>query len=1172
MIAGQVTGPELVHLPAITDAETIMVQQNATVDQVFSYSTIPGVVVTVYAGTTLTLPDGTKPNPFPMAAVLVPVDRLPDAPPPTSGTLRASIVAFQPADTTSNEPVSVTFPNIVNSPPGVNMELDTLDPIVGELVKYGTGTVSSDATEIIPDADPAHPGHRFGISHFDWHGPMAPAPNGNNPSPDPNAPKDGDPVDTASGLLAFTKTDIAFGGARGQIAIVRIYRTLSGSPGPFGVGTNHNYGYLLDTSNLIRGTGTFVNLIMPDGNQFQFVQQGTNTFVNSTIPSLQGAVITSSSTSTYNLRWKNGTVFRFDASSQGVLLAFLSSMTDLSGNTTTLIRGNSSQPIQITQIIDPVGHAMNLAYDNFNRITSITDPIGRTVQYTYNAQGTLSTVKDSAGGVTTFAYDTQNRMTTITDPRGITFLNNIYDANGRVIQQTAADGGVTIFNYTLLNPTLATSPVLLTAVTDPRGNTTTYHFNPQGFLLDVTDALERKTIHTLDPGTNKVLSITDPLGRTTAFTYDANGNTTSKTQLAGTPDAVTTMFTYDPTFNKVTSVTDPLGHTTTFKYDDAGKLLSGTDPLADKNAYIYDSNGEMVSSIDPLGNSTQFSYQNGDVVRITDPLNRTTAKTMDAVGRLLTQTSPLGQAIGYQYDGLNDLTRITDPQGDQTSFTYDGNGNLLSMSDAKTNKTSYAYDSMDRLTSRTDPLGHTESFQYDRNGNLTQSTDRRGVVTTFSYDALNRRTQTNFGGKEIVTYSYDAAGRLVQASDSVTGTIARSYDALDRLISETTPQGKVTYTNDAAGRRTSMAITGQQPVSYLYDNGDRLAQIVQAGAGVTFNYDAGGRKTSAVLPNSVTMNYTYDNASELTGINYTIAGSVLGNLTYTYDLGRRRTAIGGSFARTGMPNALTSASYNAGNQFTQFGSLTPSYDANGNLTSDGVNTYTWDARNQLVSISGSVTANFQYDAFGRRTTKQVGSTSTSFVYDKQNPVEELSGTTVTASLLTGLGVDEYFQRTDASGTVNYLTDAVGSTVALTSSTGALATQYSYEPFGNTTINGNSPNPYQYTGRENDGTGLYYFRARYYSPTFQRFISEDPLGQAGGPNPYAYAMGNPISFYDRLGLTPDISDPDQDCLDALATAHADRASLQRAVDNWDLIQNAAEANGCRSQPAGRDRHP
>src|SRR6185503_4831191 len=117
--------------------------------------------------------------------------------------------------------------------------LDTLDPVAGMLIKYGTGTVAGDGSQIIPDLDPAHPGHRFGIQHFDWHGPMAPTPNAENPSPDPNTPKKGDPVDTASGLLVINKTDLSFGGSRGQVSVVRTYRTLSGTPGPFGVGTNH---------------------------------------------------------------------------------------------------------------------------------------------------------------------------------------------------------------------------------------------------------------------------------------------------------------------------------------------------------------------------------------------------------------------------------------------------------------------------------------------------------------------------------------------------------------------------------------------------------------------------------------------------------------------------------------------------------------------------------------------------------------------------------------------------------------------------------------------------------------------------------------------------------------------------------------------------------------------
>ena len=134
-------------------------------------------------------------------------------------------------------------------------------------------------------------------------------------------------------------------------------------------------------------------------------------------------------------------------------------------------------------------------------------------------------------------------------------------------------------------------------------------------------------------------------------------------------------------------------------------------------------------------------------------------------------------------------------------------------------------------------------------------------------------------------------------------------------------------------------------------------------------------------------------------------------------------------------------------------------------------------------------------------------------------MQELSGSTPTANLLTG-GVDQTFSRTDSTGTFTPLTDALGSTVALTDSTGAIQTQYTYEPFGNTTASGPaSTNSFQYTGRENDGTGVYFYRARYYSPIYQRFISEDPIGFAGGgPNFYGYVGGNPLRYRDPFGLS------------------------------------------------------
>jgi RHS repeat-associated protein len=109
-------------------------------------------------------------------------------------------------------------------------------------------------------------------------------------------------------------------------------------------------------------------------------------------------------------------------------------------------------------------------------------------------------------------------------------------------------------------------------------------------------------------------------------------------------------------------------------------------------------------------------------------------------------------------------------------------------------------------------------------------------------------------------------------------------------------------------------------------------------------------------------------------------------------------------------------------------------------------------------------------------------------------------------------------RTDASGAGNFITDALGSTLALTDSSGSTLASYEYDPFGNTTVaSGSSANSYEYTGRENDGTGLQFNRARNYSPTLQRFISEDPIGMLGsGSNLYAYVGNNPISFGDPFG--------------------------------------------------------
>ena len=334
-----------------------------------------------------------------------------------------------------------------------------------------------------------------------------------------------------------------------------------------------------------------------------------------------------------------------------------------------------------------------------------------------------------------------------------------------------------------------------------------------------------------------------------------------------------------------------------------------------------------------------------------------------------------------------------------------------------------------------------------------------------------------------------------------------------------------------------MTVAGQPTVNYTYDDTNRLTQITQGAATVVIGYDNANRRTSLTLPNGVLVEYGYDQASRLTSINYSLGGTPLGNLTYEYDKAGNRTKVGGSWARTALPAAVTAGTYDAANRTSSFGGQAITYDNNGNITSFGADMYSWNARNQLSTISGGASATFVYDGLGRRMQKTIGAAPTEFLYDGVNPVQEKDGGTVLANILTGLGVDEYFTRSIPSTpteTRHLLADALGSTVALTNDTGAAQTQYTYEPFGKTTVTDSpSTNSFQFTGRENDGTDLYYYRARYYHPILQRFISEDPILHAGNPNVpymvltllrepadlhgYAYVNNSALNFTDPLGL-------------------------------------------------------
>jgi RHS repeat-associated protein len=828
-------------------------------------------------------------------------------------------------------------------------------------------------------------------------------------------------------------------------------------------------------------------------------------------------------------------------------------VTDNDNNTTTYNWTNTaSSPgstpastVAVGSIVDARGNtALTINYDVNGRVSKELFADGATYQFVYTLDATcVALITAASPGCIT--------QTAIIDPLGF-HRDIVFSANGYSSKDIWAHSG----------------PSGLTATSSPR----TY-------------------VSTIDPTSGFTLSMTDPLGHVTSYCYDTTsynyqtpcpvagvaptgpGNLTAVTRQAFTSGslsntAVTKSFTYSTAYNQLTSYQNELGNSWTIAVNALGESTSVTDPLGNTIQLFYTSQGQVNKIIDPLTHTASIQYNLGLPQKMTNPLGNVATIWWDAVGRLVRITDPLGQSTQLGYDPVFGTNKVTDPNGNYTSSTYDAVGNVASVVDPRTNATSFSYDCNNRTIKTTDPLNHSTTASasssvtvpstcasgglgsYDGHDNLLGVIDRNhaasGQQAVYTWDDFGEPLTAAYPDGSSTSFTWDGDGNLTQVVDSVGGTITRTYDTLNRLHNETTPQGSITYSYDNADRLYERIFHGADNVNnthaYHWYNNNWLQNVQSitssSTSSVAFNYNGDGTVSSMSLPNGILGCYTYDLAAEPTGISYYPGGTcaspttpAVGTLTYAYDADGRVTSRGGSLFSSPAPTTVTSASYNADNQLTQWttasSSVTPSYDLNGNMVCDNYSSstssctaksYTWDSRNRMRTITGG--SSFGYDGFGRRTSTTLAGTTKAYLYDGMNAVEELESNTTHAVMLNGPGLDNHLGRS-VNGAWSYgLNDALGSTMALTPATGtAASTTYAYDPTGNTTSAGAATdNPYQYTGRENDGTGLYYYRARSYNPSWGRFTSADPIGFGGGDGDmYRYVWGSPTNFRDPLGL-------------------------------------------------------
>lgn len=1102
--------PYVAYLTANDPAGTSTIPATISQDIKVTNPNNPLLTVTIPAGTTIKRPDGTTVTS--VTATPVTPDQTPM--PFPVGIAPIQLLSLQPSDAVLSQPVPVTYPNLYkNALPGDQLPLYRADHETGAYVTYGTGTVSADGKLIVPNIDPAT-GKPYGLPAFSWHFAAPPKKNqGAGDPPPPAGPPGSCPssengaVDLSSGTEKYNSTDIGVIGGRVPFSLTRVYRSEDNRQGPFGIGSAHSFELIIQER-----SSQLNQLVQPNNYRtpFSLVSGQSSQFINTDDPGFRGATLTKSNGS-YVLRRKTGETMTFGVASttNGVNNYFLTELKDRNNNSITITRDSGGN---ITQISSVSGSLTFNVDQTTGRIQKITDQGGRSVNYQYDDLGRLTTVTDPLNQTMAYTYDSANRLLNTINQRGITTYQRAYDINGRIITETLADGSQMRYAFTPVNPSDPSSVIAAVKVTYPNGNSVTHRIDTGLYSCLITDGFSKNNQLERATSSNHVIRVIDRLGRVTVPSFDINENLTQ----VQAPDGSLTKMVYSSDLNLPVQITDALNKSYMMTYDNLGNLIEIKDPLGHRTTRTFRQYGQIASITDALTQTTAYDYDNrGNATSITDPLGNTTRFEYDILNRVSKVIDAENNETLFRYDNLDRQLEMSSSQGRTIKYSYDPNSNLLSVTDPNNNISAYEYDQRDRLIKKTDSAGKVETYVYDASDNLIRRIDRKGQLTAYTYDANDRPVSSTFADGASVTISYDASGRPLSVIDTKAGAGQHTfaYDTLNRLVQETNPRGTVQYGYDLLGRRTSMTVNGSRTLSYSYDDDDRLISIAENQEIFSFSYDVIDRRTGLTMPNGINAGYTYDSSGRLTEIAYTKANAVARDLQYGYNARDERTSYSGNPLAAPAEAALTSATVDSLNRYTNFNGQDLSFDTNGNLLSASA---VWDARDRLVSLSGSnFSASFTYDALGRRTSKTVNGTNQTYLYDGADIVQE-SGST-NAAYTYGTGVDEPLVRKSGINEY-YLSDALGSVIALTGTDGSVRTSYNYSPFGLKSTSGTaSDNPYSFTGREDDGTGLYYFRARYYSPEQKRFISEDPIGFAGGDtNLYAYVGNDPINRRDPSG--------------------------------------------------------
>ncbi|MFC5474358.1 RHS repeat-associated core domain-containing protein [Paraherbaspirillum soli] len=770
--------------------------------------------------------------------------------------------------------------------------------------------------------------------------------------------------------------------------------------------------------------------------------------------------------------------------------------------------------------IDPLGGVTIFEYDEVGRTTAVVDPAGLRTEFEYDERGNLLKLVQPDGTAVCTVFDDANHITEVVDPLGHRWRQS-WDERGLLLDQTTPTGACSRYEYDALGQ--------LRVHVNPRGATTALTFDRYGNLLHLTDPLGHPSYFESD-ALGCLRRCTNAVGDVTQYRYDVKGRLLQEVQAGGS-----TSYEYDAEDQLITH-TDEDGAQTRLEYFGTGQIAKRLQADGYSVQYLYDTEEQLVGVVNQRQETYRIKHDAlGRVIEEVDYWGQATTFRYDAAGRLLGSCDPLGRIVSYDTDRQGRIVKKTLPDHDRPGaqlheiFRYDDNGALIEMRNAHRHilrkldaagrlceevqdgfRIENSYDEMGNCLSRRTSAGNTVVSTFDLADEVLSVAINDEAPIVIERDELGRAVTEqlsvsvkrslrydgagHLSGQSVLRdqsplfethYEYDRVGSQTQRHDSVHGTDLYQYDLLGNLLQHTDPAGRVTeFLNDPAGDRLQTRIRQAEMQQTAGGEGQAETLWAREGShdGKHYVFDrAGNLIQSGEMPATElsaadsTLQLRWDASQRL------IESRKAGQAThYGYDpLGRR------VFKRN--PTHTTWFFWDGDALLAELQQANEAQNADDIWLSSDVADLT-AARNRLNAL------------------KALHSQAREFVY--------YPDTFVPLAL-----IDRQAEvNPPGSGIFHYHNDPNGCPTRLTDSAGRVVWSVSYTAWGavQSTHVQAIENPIRFQGQYyDDETKLHYNRHRYYHPDIG-YISPDPIGLAGGINPYQYAP-NPLSWIDPWGL-------------------------------------------------------